>query len=171
MVISSDVLLKGTAWKNGISNLSNIFKTKTNYSVFVMSISIGIMYDKQIEIPVEDGAEPLYVPRNVLTQNTEELDFLFQTAILTTDTVDIDEDRRMELAFGEEKKDELDRLKFLVKFANFGIIKMVEKIGIDELDTMENIKDFLTSTMEGTNFEIDSIDEKLEEDINEIILD
>jgi len=36
-------------------------------------------------------------------------------------------------------------------------------IGIDELDTMENIKNFLASTMEGTNFEIDSIEEELED--------
>ena len=65
MVISSDILLKGTAWKKGINELSKIFQKRTNYSIFVISASIGIMYDKQIESPAEDGEEPLYVPRNI----------------------------------------------------------------------------------------------------------
>ncbi len=169
MVISSDILLKGTAWNKGINELSNIFKTRTNYSIFIMSVSIGIMYDKHIDAPVEDGDEPLYVPRTILNQNTEELDFLFQTAILTTNIVDVNEEKRLELAFGDENKEEFDRMKFLVKFANFGITKMVNKIGYDELDTMESIKNFLTSTMEGTNFEIDSIDDELEAEINEVM--
>jgi len=163
MVISSDILLKGTAWKKGINELSKIFQKRTNYSIFVISASIGIMYDKQIESPAEDGEEPLYVPRNILFQNRDELDFLFQTAILTTNLENYNEEKRLELAFGEEKKEKYDRIKFLARFANFGINKLVEMIGIDELDTMENIKNFLASTMEGTNFEIDSIEEELED--------
>ena len=162
-MISSDILLKGESWKRGINNLNKIFATKTNYSIFIICTAIGIMYDAQIETPEEDGEEPLYVPRNVLSQHIDELNFLFQTAVLTTSLVQFDEDKRMELAFGEENKEELDRLKFMLKFANYGITKLLERIGIDELETLENIKNLLTSTMEGTNFDIDSIDSKLEE--------
>ena len=168
MVISSDILLKGIAWHKAINDLSRIFKTRTNYSIFIMCVSIGIMYDKQIETLDEYSEDPLYVPRNVLTQNREEMDFLFQTAILTTNVENFDEEKRLELAFGEEKKEEFDRIKFLVRFANFGITKLVDKIGIDDLDTMENIKNFLTSTIEGTNFEIDSIDDELDADLSDL---
>lgn len=163
MVISSDILLKGAEWKNGINSLSKIFTTRTNYSVFIISASIGIMYDKQIDSLSEDGEDPLYVPRNVLSQNRDELKFLYQTALITTSLVDFDEEKRLELAFGEENRDDIDPLKFLLKYANFGIIKLIDRIGVDDLESLENIKNFLTSTMEGTNFDIDSIDDELED--------
>ncbi|OJV65158.1 MAG: hypothetical protein BGO41_00940 [Clostridiales bacterium 38-18] len=163
MVISSDILLKGKIWRNTVSALSNIFKTRTNYSIFVICSTIGIMYDKQIESFEENSEDPIYVPRNVISQYGDELDFIFQTAILTTELIDLNEEKRLELAFGEENKEEFDKVKFLIKYANFGITKLSEKIGIDELETIENIKIFLVSTVEGSNFEIDSIEDAIEE--------
>ena len=52
---------------------------------------------------------------------------LFQTAILTTETVDFDEDKRLELAFGHSIKD-FNEMQFLTKFANFGVTILKEKL-------------------------------------------
>jgi hypothetical protein len=161
MVISSDILLKGMAWRTAITSLEEIFTTRTNYSIFILSASIGVMYDKRIDSLEEKGEEIAYVPRSVLFQNLEEIDFIFQAAILTTKNETLSEDERLELAFGDEKKIDFEKMKMLIKFANFGVTKIVEKIGNDNLETMENIKNFLASTMEGTNFEIDALDDNL----------
>lgn len=46
MEITNDIQLKGTAWNKAISDLGDIFATRTHYSLFMLSLSIGIMYDK-----------------------------------------------------------------------------------------------------------------------------
>ena len=169
MVITSDVQLKGASWNEALIQLEDIFKTRTNYSIFLLSTTIGIMYDKQIINPEEGEEETSYVPRSVLYQHTEDLDFLFQSAILTTKTEDLSEEERLLLAFGDEKKSNFERMKFLLRFANFGVTKLIENIGGDTLETMENIKEFLASSMEGTNFDIYSIsDDDIDIDESEL---
>ena len=51
MELTTDVLLRGTAWDKAISSLGDIFKTRTNYSIYMLCVSIGVMYDKRIEKP------------------------------------------------------------------------------------------------------------------------
>lgn len=156
--ITSDVILKGETWKEVLNNLQpKIFKTQ--YGVYVVCIAIGIMYDKQkVFDEMVDSDEQRYVPRTMLYQKKEELEILFQTAILSTETVNFDEDKRLELAFGHLDK-EFNKIQFLTKFANFGAIILKEKLADDPLETMENIKNFITSTVEGTNFDIDPLSE------------
>ena len=85
MELTTDVLLRGTAWNRAIENLSSIFKTRTHYMIFMLSMTIGIMYDQRIEKPEENDEEPKSVPRNVLRNNDNgRLDFIFQAAILST---------------------------------------------------------------------------------------
>lgn len=173
MELTKDVLLKGNVWAQTIDSLAPIFKTRTNYSLYMLCISIGIMYDQRIEkfdedevnleilnrlndSEDEDKTSTRNVPRNVLQNNDNgKLDFMFQAAILSTKTEDISEEQRLELAFGEES--DFDKLSFLTEFANFGVIKLAEQIGETLIESMENIKGFLTSTMEGNNFDINSI--------------
>jgi len=156
MELTTDVLLRGTAWNKAIEGLSSIFSTRTHYSIYVLSTSIGIMYDKRIEKPIEEGEDPKNVPRNVLRNNDNgKLDFFFQAAILSTSTESITEDERLELAFGD--KSDFNKIAFLTQFANFGITKLVELIGDSDIVTMDNIKNFLTATVEGRNFEIDEL--------------
>ena len=52
-------------------------------------------------------------------------------------------------------------MSFLLEFANFGVTKLVEHIGETTFETMDKIKNYLVSTVEGYNFDIDelSIDE------------
>ena len=45
----------------------------------------------------------------------------------------------------------------MTQFANFGVTKLVEQIGSSPLESMENIKNFLSSIVEGNNFDIDAL--------------
>lgn len=166
MELTTDVLLKGEIWAKTIDSLAPIFKTRTNYSLFILCMSIGIMYDKRIESFEEIDEPPRNVPRNVMQNNDNEvgkLDYMFQAAILSTLTVDLTEDERLELAFGE--KTEFKKLEFLTQFANFGVTKLYELVGETTIESMENIKNFLTSTIEGNNFDLDGLpDDVLLED-------
>lgn len=156
MELTADVLLRGTAWSRAIESLSSIFKTRTHYMIFMLSMAIGIMYDQRIEHPEENHEEPKSVPRNVLRNNDNgRLDFIFQAAILSTSSETFTEEERLELAFGE--KSDFNKIAFLTQFANFGVTKLVELIGATPLESMENIKNFLFSTVEGRNLEIDAI--------------
>ena len=156
MEITTDVLLRGTEWDRAISSLGEIFKTRTNYSIYMLCVAIGIMYDKRIEKPEENNEEPRTVPRNVLQNNDNgKLDFIFQAAILSTKTEDFSEEERLNLAFGE--KSDFNRIAFITQFANFGVTKLTELIGASTIESMENIKNFFSSTVEGRNFDIDTL--------------
>ena len=83
MELTRDVILHGTAWSKAADNLSEIFKTRQHYMLFMLSIAIGIMYDKRIEALEENGEDPKSIGRNVFVNNDNgKLDFMFQAAIL-----------------------------------------------------------------------------------------
>lgn len=156
MELTTDVLLRGTAWNQAITNLAPIFKTRTNYSLFILALSIGIMYDRRIEKPTEENEDPKFVPRNVLRNNDNgKLDFMFQAAILSTSTEELSEEERLDLAFGE--KTDFNKIAFLSQFANFGATKLVELVGDTSLESMEKIKNFMIATVEGRNLDIDDL--------------
>ena len=162
MDFRSDIVLKGTVWDDVIKNLGKIFSTRTNFSIYLLAMSIGIMYDQRIEtIQGADEGETHNVPRTVLnSQNMDgRIDFMFQAAILTSQTVDFDEDKRLQLAIGDND-DTFKKMEFLTEFANFGVTKLAEKVGSSNLESMENIKNFLVSTLEGRNFDIDALSEE-----------
>lgn len=156
MEIRSDIRLKGSAWDIAINKLSNVFFPRTNYTVFMLSLAIGIMYDKRIEKLKEGGEDEHSVPRNVINNNDNgKLDFYFQTAILTTTTECISEENRLELAFGDGI--EFEKVAFLSQFANYGVTKLIDLIGDTDLETMDKIKNFLVASVEGRNFDIDEL--------------
>lgn len=157
MEITTDISLKGTAWNTAIDSLSDIFKTRPNYMIYMLSLSIGIMYDKREEkLPIEEGEEIRSVPRIVIRNNDNgKLEFMFQAAILSTTTEQFSEEDRLELAFGE--KTDFKKIEFLTQFANFGVTKLIEYIGDTPIESMENIKNFLALTVEGRNLEIDAL--------------
>lgn len=86
------------------------------------------------------------------------LDFYFQAAILTTTTEDFSEERRLELAFGNDS--DYRKMDLLVEFANFGVTKLLEQLGGTSIETMENLKNYLIATVEGRNFDIDALSEE-----------
>lgn len=160
MEITTDVMLKGIEWLKAIDSFSSIFKNRTHYSIYMLAMSIGIMYDVRIEKPEENDEEPKSVPRNVLQNNDNgKLDFMFQAAILSTTTESLTEDERLDLAFGE--KNDFNRMGFLTQFANYGVTKLNECIGESTIESMENLKNFLFSTVEGRNLEIDALPDEV----------
>ena len=165
MELTTDVLLRGTAWNKAIDGLSPIFRARPHYMLYMLSMSIGIMYDQRIQKPEENGEDVRSIPRNVFHNNDNgKLDFMFQAAILSTTTESFTEDQRLELAFGE--KTDFKKIDFLTQFANLGVTKLVEHIGSSNVESMENIKNFLATTVEGNNFDIDALpDDLLTEEI------
>lgn len=160
MEVKSDIMLRGTAWDTAFKNLSEIFKTRTNYSIYIISLTIGLIYDKRIEVPEENGEEERSVPRNVIQNHDNgKLDYFFQTAVLSTMTENFTEEQRLELAFGE--KTDFNKIAFLTSFANFGVTKLIEKIGSTNIESMENIKNFLIATIEGRNLDIYEISDEI----------
>lgn len=145
MEITTDVALRGEIWSQAIDKLTPIFKTRPNYMIYILSMAIGIRYDKRIEKC--DGDDIKSVPRNVLTNNaSDKLDFIFQAAILSTTTENFTEEERLNLAFGE--KTDFKKIEFLTQFANYGVTKLVELIGINPIESMENILRFLVANIE-----------------------
>lgn len=171
MEITSDVILKGADWRKALDSLSPFFpqSLQPNYSIYVISMSIGIMYDKQADYAGEENElekeNRASVPRTVLHPHNTDLDFLFQSAILASNLVSYTEEERMDLAFNPSSEIKMNRLEFLTRFANFGVTKLLQQISDEPIETMEHIKCFLASTVEGYNYEIDSIsDEDIEID-------
>lgn len=171
MQLTSDVILKGPIWAESIDKLhGTIFDT--NWDIYALCVTIGMFYDKQIKsddmTSPEHEEAPRYIPRNMLghAQNESLLDFMFQTALVTTKLLNLDEDQRLELAFGSsEVSAELDfsPLAFLTDFANYGVTKLHEQVSdVSDVETMESIMTFLSALYENGVNEID-VDEDLSE--------
>lgn len=140
--------------------LSEIFNTRPNYQIYMLCLAIGIMYDKIIDRDDQEGDEQKSVPRNVITNNDNgKLDFFFQAAILSTSLVDFNEEKRLELAFGEST--DFNKVAFLTRYANFGVTKLVELIGDTPIESMNNIKNFLISSVEGSNIDLEGISDDI----------
>lgn len=160
MEIRTDIPLRGIAWDSAINGYNGIFEPATQYMVFMLALATGIMYDQRIAVPEgSDTYNSRSVPRNVINNyDRGKLDFYFQAAILTTTTENISEERRLELAFGNDP--EYKKIDLMVEFANFGVTKLLEQVGGTSIETMENLKNFLTATVEGRNFDIDALSEE-----------
>lgn len=168
MELTRDVYLKGKDWATALENLSDLFRTRTNYSLFMLCLALGIMYDKRIKDPDlgnTDDHNPPSVPRNVLQNNDNgKLDFMFQAAILSTRTENFDEDERLKLAFGEST--DFNKMGFLLEFANYGVTRLIDKIGVDSLQTMDQIKEYLAAIVEGRDLDIDGLPDDILDNIS-----
>lgn len=154
MEITTDATLRGHIWSDTIDKLvGSVFETY--WDLYALSISIGMMYDgrinsKDMVLPDYEG-EPKTVPRTVLgkSQNKALLEFMFQSALVATKHLDLNEDSRLELAFSDEKKPDFNPIAFLTEFANFGVSKIHEVIkDTEDVETLEALMTFLNSTYE-----------------------
>ena len=132
----------------------------------ILSIAIGMMHDCQIDsedmVPEGYDQEPRYIPRNMLghVQNEAMLEFMFQTALITTKHLALDEARRLELAFGDGVKPDFSPAAFLTRFANYGLTKLHELISdTDNTETMEAFMSFLNDTYEAGVGSIEASDD------------
>lgn len=154
MEITTDVTLKGPIWAETLDTLRGTF-FDTFWDIYALCISIGMMYDRQIEtedmIPEGYTEEPRYIPRNVLInpKRASLLEFMYQTAMVTTKNLDFGEKERLELAFLEEKKQKQNPLPLLTKFANYGVTLLHPLISdTSDTETMESIAAFLNTAYE-----------------------
>ncbi len=134
--------------------------------LYALSMAISMMHDCQIDsgdmVPEGYDREPRYIPRNMLghVQNEAMLEFMFQTALITTKHLDLDEDRRLELAFGDGVKPEFSPAAFLTRFANYGVTKLRELISdTDDTETMEAFMSCLNDTYEAGVGSIEASDD------------
>lgn len=154
MELTTDASLKGPIWAETLDKLrGTVFETY--WDVYALCISIGMMYDCQIEsdamVPAGYDAEPRSVPRNMLghAQNKALLEFMLQTALVTTKHLDLSEEERLEFAFGSDKKLDFNPVAFLTKYANYGVTKVNEVISeAEDVELLEQLMTFLNSTYE-----------------------
>ena len=72
---------------------------------------------------------------------------MFQAAVLSTRTIDLSEEQRLAIAFGDGKI-EPSKPGFLTEFANYGVTELIKHIGNTPIESMDNIRDFLVSTID-----------------------
>lgn len=187
MELKSDITLTGECWQIAEDKLHNrLFKSQ--WGIFKLCLTIGILYDKQLDDvgDTKDATAPMNIPRTMFNRNSKDMQVCFQTAILTSNCIDLSEKDRLYLAFSEDiSEDDLDgedadvlkigvsdnalsfdKSGFLRKFANYGVTKIVDCITDNDIETMENIRDFIKDSIDGTTDEM--IDLYSVEDIDEI---
>ena len=168
MELKTDAILKGPVWAETIDKL--VAKTgkvfKTNWDLYALSITLGMMHDCQIEsddmVPEGYDAEPRYVPRNVLgdLQRRTLLEFMLQSAMITTKHLDMAENERLEIAFNDDKKLDFNPVAFLTKFANYGVTVIKEAIDdADDVEMLEALMTLLNTTYESG---INAMDDEIE---------
>lgn len=174
MELKSDIVLKGDIWYRVNQNYVKRF-FDTQWGLFKVCLSVGILYDHRAEddksVDAEDG---INIPRNMFNRNAGEMQFFFQSAVLTTNTLDLSERDRLYLAFSEEISEEemvgeeadvikrgvsdralnFDRINFLKGFANYGAIKLSECISNNDSEMMENLMEFLNNSYNGNTEEL-----------------
>ena len=150
MRLTSDIILYHKNWERAddeLRNQASIGLFARLVDLFLVACAIGIMDDKSSEVPEELILEnPKNIGRNTYqsianTDLYDALDFMLQNAILNSNTIDLDEDERLKLAFDPEYNNKkISPVNFLVGFANYGLEKIYEKIdskasivAIDEL--------------------------------------
>ena len=157
MEITSDVTLKGPIWAEMLDRLvDEVFAT--NWDVYALCISIGMMFDGQIDseemVPSDYTENPRYIPRNVLIHGERKglLEFMLQAALITTKHVDLTEEKRLEYAFNDKNNQPevpFKPLSFLTSFANYGISKLKDALDdATDVELLERIMNFLKDTYE-----------------------
>lgn len=179
MELKSDIILKGDSWyKVNQGLVKKVFDTQ--WGLFKVCLSIGILYDKQADDDKSSDAEGgINIPRTMFNRFAGEMQFFFQSAILSSNSIDLDEKDRLYLAFSEEiSADEMegedadlikkgvseralnfDKVEFLKKFANYGAKKLEECISSNDSELMENIMEFLNDSYNGNTEELKKMKE------------
>ncbi len=174
MELRSDIVLKGDSWYKANQGCVGKF-FDTQWGLFKVCLSIGILYDSQQEDDKSaDAEEGINIPRNMFNRNAAEMQFFFQSAILTSNTVNLSEKDRLYLAFsGDISEDEMegedyetlrkgisqealsfDWASFLKRFANYGATKISECVTNNDSETMENLMEFMNASYKGETPEL-----------------
>ncbi len=177
MEVRSDLIFKGPIW----SRLDRGYHKKifeTQWGIFKICLSIGILYDTQLDDDESDLDEDgLNIPRTMFNRFGAEMQFFFQAAILTSHCIELSERDRLYLAFSEEIPEEelegddaellkrgvsdkafnFNKVEFMRKFANYGAQKINKCLSINDSETMENLMDFLYASYKGETEELKAL--------------
>lgn len=150
----------------------------TQWGIFKICLAIGILYDRQLDDEESDLEEDgLNIPRTMFNRYEAEMQFFFQTAILTSRCVELSERDRLYLAFSEEisaeelegedadllklgvseKAFKFNKIDFLRRFANYGAQKINKCLSSNDLETMEKLMDFLNASYKGETEELKAL--------------
>lgn len=151
MQVKTDIELYHHNWEkleDLVGSSSKIGLFKRNADVFILACSIGVSEDSILEVDKEQSLEkPKNIPRNVISQNQDVYDaieFLLQNAIINSKHIDYNDEERMKIAFDDEHVSEtFKQWEFLIKFANYGMIRLLEKIEEHDLTSITNIIEFI----------------------------
>lgn len=158
MQLSSDLEMRNPLWERADNELCSnnelgIFNRLVD--VYVLACAIGIkedkvIYDADIDNPLSTSKT---IGRNTHRENLDIrdlLDFMLQNALIHSQTINLDMDERLKLAFNPDYNNKkLRAADFLTGFANYGITKIFENlasrsslVAVSELYTyFENVSD------------------------------
>ena len=136
MTLTSDIQLLHPLWEkadNELCNSAGIGLFNRLIDLYILACAIGIKDDCVI-VNIETPNDKKSIGRNTYqsganTDLRDLLDFMLQNALLNSKTIDFSIDERLKLAFDPDytvKK--LSAANFLTGFANYGIVKIYEKI-------------------------------------------
>ena len=137
MQLSSDLEMRNPLWERADNELCSnnelgIFNRLVD--VYVLACAIGIkedkvIYDTDIDNPL---ATPKTIGRNTHRENLDIrdlLDFMLQNALIHSQTINLDMDERLKLAFNPDYNNKkLRAADYLTGFANYGITKIFENL-------------------------------------------
>lgn len=158
MQLSSDLEMRNPLWERADNELCSnnelgIFNRLID--VYVLACAIGIKEDKVIcDVDIDNPLATLKtIGRNTHRENLDIrdlLDFMLQNALIHSQTINLDMDERLKLAFNPDYNNKkLRAADFLTGFANYGITKIFGNlaarsslVAVSELYTyFENVSD------------------------------
>lgn len=189
MELKSNLICKGKIWYD-LNQILVIDKQifETFWQVFKVSLSIGILYDKQVQ-DFEDYEpdEKVELPRQMFNREGAQMDMFFQSAILTSSCIGFSEKDRLYLAFSanlsdeevtDEEREELkngvskealefNQALFLKEYANYGSQKLYELLSDNDGEILSNFMDFFDDSYNGLTPELIEMSkvEPMEDDI------
>ena len=173
MNLSGDIILRNNLWNDAEEKLCNNLIFERMVDLFVVCCSIGIKDDKILDNDITDDDKPKSIGRNTYLVKNEDLTniltFLFQNAVLNSKHLDFDNETRLRLAFDPDFPDSKSKIQFsptnfLVKFASYGLNKILEAQNVNDLTFISNIKNCIDEYMENDYSDIIAeIDKEIEE--------
>ncbi len=137
MILNSDILLAHPLWEradNELCGTQGISLFNRLVDVYLIACAIGVKADRVIADAYEPLASPKSIGRNTYLsmKNTDlrvALDYLLQNALINSETINVEVDERLRLAFDPDYfVKNLSAANFLTGFANYGIQEIFNHI-------------------------------------------
>ncbi len=165
MILSGDFELFYPLWDKAQIELCSSDKIglfRRFIDLYIVACAIGI-HDDSVKVDFEEKLDSpkMFGSKTYLSMDNNDLqaalEFMLKTAILTTKTIDIDNEERIKLAFDPEYENKKigNASKFLNGFANYGLDKIYSVI--EETDSMANIDNIYGLLQKNAEANYDSI--------------